>query len=95
MKKGLLLASALLVSGAAVAQTAISEEVNKSLAHWLSVPVIKQDLSKAQMLQAEMAEQGNATVAKAAAKKAIKNSLEDESEQLHDKLDKLLGTDKK
>lgn len=73
MKKGLLLASALLVSGAAVAQTAISEEVNKSLAHWLSVPVIKQDLSKAQMLQAEMAEQGNATVAKAAAKKADKN----------------------
>ncbi len=73
MKKGLLLASALLVSGAAVAQTAISEEVNKSLAHWLSVPVIKQDLSKAQMLQAEMAEQGNATVAKAAAKKADQN----------------------
>ena len=37
----------------------------------------------------------NGEMAKAAAKKAIKNSLEDESEQLHDKLDKLLGTDKK
>ena len=37
----------------------------------------------------------NGEMAKAAAKKAIKNSLEDGSEQLHDKLDKLLGTDKK
>lgn len=72
MKKGLLLASALLVSGAAVAQTAISEEVNRSLAQWLDVPVIKQDLSKVKVLQAEYAG-GKVALKKAQPKKAAGN----------------------
>lgn len=72
MKKGLLLASALLVSGAAVAQTAISEEVNSSLAQWLNVPVIKQDLSKAKIQQAEYAGD-KVAVKKAQPKKAAGN----------------------
>ena len=72
MKTGLLLASALLVSGAAVAQTAISEEVNSSLAQWLNVPVIKQDLSKAKIQQAEYAGD-KVAVKKAQPKKAAGN----------------------